>query len=1167
MVQVLWKRLFLRGFGCYAGEKELVLREGLNVVIGPNEHGKSTLVAGLIAVLYGLPGSTDPAKFGKARYRSWSGAGVFTGQLEFAVDGELYRLRRDFDTDRISFARQQPEGWHELVRGEHRTLARKPNEPYLDLLRQLVGIPSAELFTATFCITQPLPDRHQLEAELVQLLSGAGSSYRQSLDQLSHALRLLTRYTGDRGVTERNGHNDQRLEKLRSEAEALGEQISRYRQLLDALPLAQEELARAGQEQQELAGRLQQAEHSLRAWSEWRNHRMQYDTGRREQARLTEFWERADRLAQQEAILQSSLEVQFGELLAYPPGTGDRLIRLQGQASRAAQLAADMEVRVKEQAGHGQDRDRLEGLINTRFAAVAGRDDLAAKHRELMTLLREQDRLAKELAAAHERSARARAHLDGLPDWSRLGPAPSTMLVERRRASHALLALWKEYLDYQREREDVVAVLKGELDWFNGASEEARQACAQGAALRDRLAYRLAQAEGALERARARLDAYHRAQEEYAVKFGPLAGLGEAGARAMDQKATLIAQRQEAEQASRHAPLRWRQVLILGGAGALAATWFGAGHHFWGAAVLMAAVAWLIGVRRARYRRELAVIDRALAGLDREHPFLAAWDAGELIRAKERYRWSRAQAELFAAQHAQLPGAGELAELEQELAASQAEVRSYSELTAGAASRHADLAVAFAHWDRLRRRREELEQSVLAWKERQLGAGMRDPEEFPVLEAEDTWRELACLAQVAEVTVDTVASLARWLEKLDAGWWQESMVRAQDWEKAAAELRSAASAEQALTAADGEGMVAVAIARLLREVAPFDGSHRTEDLQQLVNEWRQAEADLQAARLLYQKCDQDGQRLQDEIRGLTSQTVALGAGLEPLLAAAAGNYDLALERWQRFAREREQKDRVSAELQAVLKGQGTATLEELRLKVVHAGNQAKVALARWQDLVSQHPGLPGADLDEDAEARYRSLQKEVNDLASQRELSQQQVDGLRGRQAELVAASPGNLAEAEVRRHEVLAELDHVRLEVEAVALAHRTLREAAQDFQTGHRQRLAAAVTGQFANLSGVGERRVEVDEEFCIGVLLEDGRKVRADQLSQGARDQLFLALRLAMADLLSGDYILPFIFDDPLLHFDSGRLQLAREAIQRLACHRQVLLFSHRQEFADW
>lgn len=208
MVQVLWKRLFLRGFGCYAGEKELVLREGLNVVIGPNEHGKSTLVAGLIAVLYGLPGSTDPAKFGKARYRSWSGAGVFTGQLEFAVDGELYRLRRDFDTDRISFARQQPEGWHELVRGEHRTLARKPNEPYLDLLRQLVGIPSAELFTATFCITQPLPDRHQLEAELVQLLSGAGSSYRQSLDQLSHALRLLTRYTGDRGVTERNGHND-----------------------------------------------------------------------------------------------------------------------------------------------------------------------------------------------------------------------------------------------------------------------------------------------------------------------------------------------------------------------------------------------------------------------------------------------------------------------------------------------------------------------------------------------------------------------------------------------------------------------------------------------------------------------------------------------------------------------------------------------------------------------------------------------------------------------------------------------------------------------------------------------------------------------------------------------------------------------------------------------
>jgi uncharacterized protein YhaN len=1168
----LWKRLVLRGFGCYAGEKELDLREGLNVVIGPNEHGKSTLVAGLIAVLYGLPGSTDPAKFGKARYRNWAGAGAFTGQLEFQSDGELYRVTRDFDTDRISFARQGSGGWQELARGEHRRLARRQNVSYLELVRQLVGIESADLFTATFCIRQPLPDQDQLDAALVQLLSGATGSYQEGLEQLGLAVRVLTRYTGERGVTERNQRQDQRLEKLQSDAEALGEQIQRYRQLLDALPAVQEELARAGQEQQELSGRLQQAEQSLRAWSEWREHRTRYDTCRHEQARLTETWERAYRLARQEAELGSSLKDQYGDILACPPHTGDQLIFLQGQAAQRAQRVAELEACVKEQLGHAQVRDRLEELIKTSLAPVAGRPALPGKHRELVTRLEERDRLSKEMTAAHGRTVWARARLDGMPDWSQLGPAPSTVAAERWRASDALRAWWREYLGYRQEREDIAAELKGELDWFNTASDEARQASAQGASLRDRLAYRLEQAGSAWERARARLDAYHAAQKAYEAEFGPLAGLGDAEARAMDQKLALVTQRQEVEKTGGQATTRLKQLLILGVAGLIAVVLFSAGHRFWAAAVPVAAVAWLAGARRARYRRQLAAIARDLAGLERKHPFLASWDARELIRAKERYLWSRAQAERLSVQYAGLPQAGELMALEQELAASQAAARSYDELTAGARARYADPASAFARWDRLRQRREELERSILAWRERQLGARMRDPGEFPVAEAPGAWKELASLAQMAGVTVETVAALANWLDGLDSGWWQETIARARDWEEARDELRAAKSAEQALTAVDGEGMTAASrlelvIARLSREVAPFDGTHRTEDVQQQVNECQGAETDLHAARLLYQKCDQEGQRLQDEIRELTAQITAHSAGLEPLLAGAAGDYGRALERWRLFSRERERKDRISADLQAVLKGQGATTLEELRLKVMHAQNQAGVALARWQDLVSQHPGLPGTDLNEDAEARYRALQKEVNDLAGQRELSRQRVDRLRGRQAELVGASPGNLAEAEVQLQEVLAELDNVKLEVEALTLAHHTLKAAAQDFQTSHRQRLAAAVTGQFAALSGVRERRVEVDEEFCIGVLLEDGQKVRADQLSQGARDQLFLALRLAIADLLSGDYILPLILDDPLLHFDSGRLELAREAIQRLARRRQVLLFSHRHEFAGW
>ncbi|HAI20312.1 MAG TPA: hypothetical protein DCM14_00155, partial [Clostridiales bacterium UBA8153] len=953
MMRVVWKRLLLRGFGCYAGEKELVLHDGLNVVIGPNEHGKSTLVTGLIAVLYGLPGSTDPAKFGKARYRNWSGAGAFAGELEFAADGELYQVKRDFDTDRISLAKRGATGWQELARGEHRMRARRQNVPYLKSLQQLVGIASAELFTATFCITQPLPAQDQLDAALVQLLSGAGGSYRQGLEKLGLALQALTRYTGDRGVTPGNQRQDRRLEQLEREADALRQQIQAHGQLLDSLPAVQAELARAVQEQQELSGRLQEAEQSLRAWGEWRNHRMQYLTCRNEQRRLGDAVGRAEELARQEAALQSSLEAQYGAILSYPPQTGDRLIRLQNQAAQSAQLASELEACREEQDKHGQHVARLEERIKTELAAVAGRTGLSGQHRELLLRLEEQERLSRQLAAARARKARARSRLDALADWSRLGPAPSTVVGERRRAAQALREAWQAYLGYRQEHADIEAELQGELDWFNAASDEARAACAQGSAGPDRLAYRLEQARGARERAQARLDACHTAEQAYAAEFGPLTGLDEAGAQAMDAKLGLATQRQELERTGRQALAHPHQLLILGGAGVLAAVLFGTGHHRWAAAVLVAVAGWWLAARRVRYRRQLTALDRALAELEREHPFLAAWDAGELIRMRERYRLSRAQADALAAQRAELPPTGELAAMDQELAAAQAAVERCHELTAGAQARYADPAAAFARWERRRQRREELEQSLRAWQARQLGTSAGDPGSHPVGEAQEAWRELASLAGVVGAPVDTVASLALWLNGRDDGWWQETVARAREWEEVNAELMSADVVEQALTAGDREGVTPAArlegaIARLLSEVAPFDGSHRTEDLQQQVNEWQQVEAEVQATRRLYQECHRRGQRLEDDTRELTSQIDAGSQGLESLLAAAAGDYGRALAIWQDFAREREQKDRASAGLQAVLTSQGAATVEELRLRTIDAGNQAGVALLRWQ---------------------------------------------------------------------------------------------------------------------------------------------------------------------------------------------------------------------------
>lgn len=71
----------------------------------------------------------------------------------------------------------------------------------------------------------------------------------------------------------------------------------------------------------------------------------------------------------------------------------------------------------------------------------------------------------------------------------------------------------------------------------------------------------------------------------------------------------------------------------------------------------------------------------------------------------------------------------------------------------------------------------------------------------------------------------------------------------------------------------------------------------------------------------------------------------------------------------------------------------------------------------------------------------------------------------------------------------------------------------------------------------------------------------------LSQGTRDQLYLALRLGVADLvLPTPDACPLILDDALLAFDDDRLAEALHLLTQLAAKRQVILFTcqHREFF---
>ena len=73
-------------------------------------------------------------------------------------------------------------------------------------------------------------------------------------------------------------------------------------------------------------------------------------------------------------------------------------------------------------------------------------------------------------------------------------------------------------------------------------------------------------------------------------------------------------------------------------------------------------------------------------------------------------------------------------------------------------------------------------------------------------------------------------------------------------------------------------------------------------------------------------------------------------------------------------------------------------------------------------------------------------------------------------------------------------------------------------------------------------------------------EGAQRSVQLLSQGAADQLYLAVRLAICDLvLPEEKHVPLILDDALLSFDDDRLHAALDYLLEESESRQILLFT--------
>ncbi len=101
--------------------------------------------------------------------------------------------------------------------------------------------------------------------------------------------------------------------------------------------------------------------------------------------------------------------------------------------------------------------------------------------------------------------------------------------------------------------------------------------------------------------------------------------------------------------------------------------------------------------------------------------------------------------------------------------------------------------------------------------------------------------------------------------------------------------------------------------------------------------------------------------------------------------------------------------------------------------------------------------------------------------------------------------------------------------------------------------------------SFSGLGTDYAADDSATLVGV--KAGIKVPVEGMSEGTRDQLYLALRLAAIQLHQLNHEpMPLILDDLLITFDDLRSRALLPMLQDLAGNAQVLLFTHHRHLLD-
>ncbi len=299
--------------------------------------------------------------------------------------------------------------------------------------------------------------------------------------------------------------------------------------------------------------------------------------------------------------------------------------------------------------------------------------------------------------------------------------------------------------------------------------------------------------------------------------------------------------------------------------------------------------------------------------------------------------------------------------------------------------------------------------------------------------------------------------------------------------------------------------------------------------------------------------DQRGQ-LEHELEAEQAKLSAFGTELASLLAAAGIE---TLGELQSLVDADNQIQRMQAKLDGILQ---SVTIEDLRQELA----QSAMERATIQEQLKS-PDLAHLELDP---LKIEGLRRQIEgDKQRQKSLQREQIEA-----GAIIRSSDYN-AEEELRTSEQLAAAQEwqarLRQKEAVYQLTQEVLAQAYQQTLAHTTEAIEPRVAELLKAITQGRYERVGVAEDSFEPVVFspEKNGEAEPDDLSCATREQLYLAARLALTEVLWPEESPPLLLDDPLVNFDPQRDVATLELLSDFAQSRQILFFTCSPRFDEY